>query len=67
MIHFAKDSGTGLQMISAKTSVGIERLDFKIRELAQKFSNKIPMSVLSRQGCHARVSPSKVYPRCRPL
>ena len=39
MIQFAEDSGTGLQMISAKTGVGIEQLDFKIRELAEKFSN----------------------------
>jgi small GTP-binding protein len=39
MIQFAEDSGTGLQLISAKTGVGIEQLDFKIRELAQKYSN----------------------------
>ncbi|MHA2067387.1 MAG: Rab family GTPase, partial [Candidatus Thorarchaeota archaeon] len=39
MIQFAEDAGTGLQMISAKSGVGLEQLDFKIKELAQKFSN----------------------------
>jgi small GTP-binding protein len=38
MIQFAEDTGTGLQLISAKTGIGIEQLDFKIKELVQKFS-----------------------------
>ena len=39
MIKFAEDAGTGLQLISAKTGIGIEQLDFKIEELAQKYGN----------------------------
>ena len=39
MIQFAEDAGTGLQLISAKTGIGIEQLDFKIGELVQKFSH----------------------------
>lgn len=39
MIQFAEGYGTGFQLISAKTGIGIEQLDFKVRELAQKFSS----------------------------
>ena len=37
MKHFAEGYGTDYQMISAKTGVGIEQLDFKTRELVEEF------------------------------
>jgi GTPase SAR1 family protein len=37
MKQFSEGYGTGCQMISAKTGVGIEQLDFKTRELVDQF------------------------------
>jgi small GTP-binding protein len=37
MEQFATGYGTETQLISAKTGVGIEQLDFKVRELVDKF------------------------------
>lgn len=41
MEQFASGYGTETQLISAKTGIGMEQLDFKIRELVDKFMDSL--------------------------